>query len=71
MSDRELLEEISKKLSLLVGILLQRDGQAKVQENVERLSNFGLSGTEIAQILGTTAGTVAVAKNRIKKARSK
>jgi DNA-binding CsgD family transcriptional regulator len=71
MSDRELLEEISKKLSLLVGILLQRDGHAKVQENVERLSNFGLSGTEIAQILGTTAGTVAVAKNRIKKARSK
>ncbi len=71
MSDNELLVEISKKLSVLIGIFIQRDGQAKVQEHVERLSNFGLSGTEIAQILGTTAGTVAVAKNRIKKARSK
>ncbi len=55
MSDNELLVEISKKLSVLIGIFIQRDGQAKVQEHVERLSNFGLSGTEIAQILGTTA----------------
>jgi hypothetical protein len=71
MSDKELLAEISNKLSVLIGIFIQRDGQAKVQEHVERLSDFGLSGPAIAQILGTTTGTVAVAKNRLKKARSK
>jgi len=71
MSDRDLLLDIATKLNVLIGILIQRDGQGKIQENVERLGNFGLSGTEIAKILGTTAGTVAVAKNRIKKARRK
>lgn len=67
MSDEDLLHEISRKLSILISLELQRDGDKSVQANVARLNQFGLSGIEIANILGTTIGTVAVAKNRIKK----
>lgn len=67
MSDEDLLQEISKKLSVLISLELHRDGNEGVQANVARLSQFGLSGSEIANILGTTTGTVAVAKNRIKR----
>lgn len=67
MSNEDLLQEISKKLSILISLELRRDGNEGVQANVARLSQFGLSGTEIANILGTTIGTIAVAKNRIKR----
>ena len=67
MSEQELLQEISKKLSVLIALQLQNGGNSGVQENVERLSKFGLSSGEIAEILNTTAGTVAVAKSRTKK----
>ncbi|MGH7146534.1 MAG: hypothetical protein ACREIJ_01345 [Nitrospiraceae bacterium] len=69
MDDQNLLQEISNKLSVLISLELQKDGAGGVQEHVERLSRLGLSGNEIAAILGTTPGTVAVAKNRIKKRR--
>lgn len=67
MGDQDLLEQISKKLSVLISLELQKDGKQKVQEHVSRLSRFGLTAGEIAEILGTTAGTVSVAKARIKK----
>lgn len=67
MSDQELLQEISKKLSILISLELRRDGSGGVQDHVERLSRFGLTAGEIAEILGTTSGTVAVAKARIKR----
>lgn len=67
MNDLELLQEISNKLSVLISLELQRANVSGVQKNVEFFSRFGLSGNELAIILGTTSGTVAVAKNRMKK----
>lgn len=66
MGDQELLQEISSKLSVLIFLELRKDGKQKVQEYVAQLSRFGLSISEIAEILDTTPGTVSVAKNRVK-----
>jgi len=71
MNDSELLREISKKLSVLIALQLKKDGEESVQDSVVRLSRFGLTTSEIAEILGTTPGTVAVAKSRSKKGRKK
>jgi hypothetical protein len=71
MNDLELLQEISRKLSVLISIAIQKNGVVGVQEHVLHLSRFGLSTGEIAQILSTTSGTVAVAKNRAKKRQPK
>ena len=67
MSEQDILEEISKKLSVLISLELQRDGTKAVQEHVMHLSRFGLTTGEVANILNTTAGTVAVAKSRVKR----
>jgi len=68
----DILQQVSKKLSILIALQLQGENKVvEVKENVEKLSRFGLTDSEIAEILGTTSGTVSVAKARIKKARSK
>lgn len=70
--DNVLLEQISKKLSILIALQIQAGGKEKeVKANVEKLAKFGLSDGEIAQILGSTPGTVSVAKARIKKSKAK
>lgn len=70
--DNDVLQQISKKLSILIALQLQGGkDKVEVKENVAKLIPFGLTDSEIAEILGTTAGTVSVAKVRIKKARSK
>lgn len=71
MKDTELLQQVSKKLSVLIALELQRDGNEGIQGNVVRLARFGLTTNEIAEILGTTPGTVAVSKSRIKKTKTK
>ena len=65
-NDNEILRQISKKLSILVALQLENERGIEVKENVAKLTRFGLSTSEIAEILGTTSGTVAVAKSRIK-----
>lgn len=69
MTEADLLRAISQKLSALIALNLPEDDG--IQDNVARLSRFGLSTGEIAEILGTTPGTVAVLKSRIKKVRKK
>jgi len=64
MNETELLKEISRKLSALIALQLRED--EGMQESVARLARLGLSTGEIAEILGTTPGSVAVLKNRIK-----
>lgn len=64
MSDIELLKEISKKLSVLIALQLPQD--EGVQDSVARLARLGVSTGQIAGIVGTTPGTVAVLKSRIK-----
>lgn len=71
-NNNDILQQISKKLSILIALALQGEKDAVgVKENVARLIRFGLTDSEIAEILGTTSGTVSVAKARIKKAWSK
>ena len=71
-NNNNILQQISKKLSILIALALQGEKDAVgVKENVARLIRFGLTDSEIAEILGTTSGTVSVAKARIKKAGSK
>jgi CRP-like cAMP-binding protein len=69
MNDQEILRDISRKLSVLIHLAIDKDGDGRVQDYVARLSRFGLTTAAIAEILGTTTGTVAVAKSRVKKRR--
>lgn len=55
-SERELLEEISKKLSELIAIN-GISGKEK-DEQIKYLVNFGFSNAEIAKIIGIPKGTV-------------
>lgn len=68
MKEKELLEEISKKLNTLIAIsLVPEVDKYSLTEKVELLTRFKLSNSEIAVILGTTKGTVEVIKSRLKK----
>lgn len=69
MTEVDLLKEISQKLSALVALHLPED--ERIQGSVARLARLGLPTAEIAGILGTTPGTVAVLKSRAKRARKK
>ncbi len=71
MENSDILKEISKKLSILIALELQGENGVEVKENVIKLTRFGLGTSEIADILGTTPGTVQVAKARIKKSKAK
>jgi len=66
MSDHELLKQISNKLSALLALSFVEDvEELTATDGVGILMRFGLSNQEIADILGTTKGTVEVAKSRV------
>jgi len=68
--NKELFQEISDKLSVLIALMTLPDSsERKLSENIELLSRLGLSNTEIARILDAKKGTVEVTKSRIKKQR--
>jgi len=68
MIDKELLEQISKKLSVLIALILVSEPEKRtLSEKVELFSRLKLSNNEIAEILGTTKGTIEVVKSRITK----
>ena len=68
MKDQELLEQVSKKLSILIGLSFKKNiGELTTADGVKMLIRFGLSNQDIADILGTTKATVEVIKSRIKK----
>lgn len=71
-NNTDILQQISKKLSILIALELQGENETvEIKGNVAKLTRFGLTDSEIAEILGTTSGTVSVAKNRIKKSKLK
>lgn len=71
-NNNDILREVSKKLSILIALQLQsEEGMVEVKENVAKLTRFGLTDGEIAEILGTTPGTVSVTRARIKKSKTK
>lgn len=67
MQNNEQLESISKKMGVLIALnLLSMNNKATVTDNIELLDRFGLTSTEIAEILNTSANAVNVTKSRIK-----
>lgn len=72
METTKLLESISKKLGVLIALsLLSMNSKATVTENIEMLDRFGLTPTEIAEILNTSTNTVNVTRSRIKSNKNK
>lgn len=67
MKDQKSLEQISKKLSVLIALnLITSSSKATITESIKILSRFGLSSQEIAEILNTSKGMVDVTRSRIK-----
>ena len=72
MDTTKILESISKKLGVLIALnLVSMNSKATISENIAMLNRFGLSPTEIAEILNTSTNTVNVTKSRIKSNKSK
>ncbi len=71
MKEQEiLLDQISKKLSVLIALMLMKDVKnLTTADGVKVLVRFGLSNQEIANILGTTKGTIEVVKSRANKSK--
>lgn len=68
MNDTELLAGISNKLNALLFVLLAQDAHKKTNaEKVAFLARLGVSNHDIANIVGTTKGTVEVLKSRANK----
>jgi DNA-binding CsgD family transcriptional regulator len=70
MDSKELLQSISKRLGVLIALQIsQRTENVSISEGVDLLTRFGLSPTEIAEILNTSTNTVNVTKARLKSKR--
>jgi len=69
-SDRieEALERMAK---ILAGILLKDIQEGDQRQKIARLRQCGFENTEIANMLGTTPNTVAVAVHGLKKGKKK
>ena len=68
MDDKQLLEQISNKLSALIALSLPNDTKKMSTADGERLlRRFNLSNQVIADILGTTKRTIEVMKSRDQK----
>ena len=68
MENTQLLQAISKRLGVLIALQISdKSEKFSIAEGVELLTRFGLTPTEIAEILNTSANTVNVTKARIKK----
>ena len=68
MENTKLLEAIAKRLGVLIALHIQERSESfSVADGVELMSRFGLSPTEIAEILDTSANTVNVTRSRLKK----
>ena len=67
MENRELLESILKRLGVLIALQINTQSENfSITEGVQMLTRFGLTPTEIAEILNTSPNTVNVMKSRIK-----
>lgn len=65
---RESLDRIAK---ILAGLLLRDIGDGDQKQKIGRLSQCGFNNVEIAEMLGTTPNTVAVALHSLRKSRKR
>ncbi len=70
MNNEELLKGISTKLNaILLALLSPEIEKRNTAQKVEVLARLGLTNQDIADVLGTTKGTVEVLKSRAGKKR--
>lgn len=68
MDSIKLLETISKRLGVLIALHIKDHSESfSIAEGVGLLTRFGLSPSEIAEILNTTTNTVNVTRTRLRK----
>lgn len=68
MDTNEVLQSISKKLGVLIALeLLSMNSKASATDNIKMLDRFGLTPTEIAEILNTSSNYVNVTRSILKK----
>lgn len=65
----EELKEITRRLDIIIKLIaLNAVDDLKLQKDkIIRLSSFGLRPSEIAEILGTTSGTISVTLSEYKR----
>ncbi len=63
----DLLRSLSKKMSVLIALMIKREGDSDATENIKFLNEFDLTNEEIAEILSTSKNYVAVIKSKNKK----
>lgn len=69
MMSKEQFEQLGQKLDTIIKLVagnLLKDAESKTQK-VEVLYRLGVSTREIAQIVGTTEGSVRTMKKRLRK----
>lgn len=66
MSEFDELAREMKNIKALLAMGMLKDYETN-KEKILFLANFGFDDSEIAQLVGTTAGSVAVAKSQAKK----
>ena len=72
MADQQVLEQLSKKLSALLALsLIPEPEKRTLAEKVTLLIRFGIPNQDIADILGTSKGTVEVLKSRAVKKKNR
>jgi DNA-binding NarL/FixJ family response regulator len=68
LNNDKLADQISRKLSALIALMMVPEVEKKNSaDKVALLMRFGIPNQEIADILGTTKGTVEVLKSRAPK----
>lgn len=68
MTEKELLEDISRQLTLITKLLVAGLTEGKnLKEQIRILSFAGFQPREIAEILGTTPNSVSVMLSKLKK----
>jgi transcriptional regulator len=68
INQSESFENLAKRLDVIISILIkEREDEMTITAGVSLLKSFGLSNSEIANILGTTKRTVEVTSSRLRK----
>lgn len=64
MSDEEIIERLDKIIYILASDYV--DPEATIAENIVTLYRFGFSNQELADLLGTTEGTIKTTKSELR-----